>query len=142
MAKLNKNYQRIKDKLVDEPTLKEVTEIRGKAKAQVEIIKTKIAELEEQMAELNYIKSGYERVERDAMYVEIDMKKALDMVGMTPEANKRQTERAYDELDELKAYIAEPIRVMAGDELFGHQMKVWEGYTHFPRDLPVTKMGY
>lgn len=141
MAKLNKNPTGFEDKL-DECTLKTARMVKDKTEKQYYLIEAKKQRLEAELSELNQLQQKYKRVNNDARMAESQIREVLDFMGCPHDANLRQTNKTYEELEELKAYIAEPVEVMAGDELFGHVMRIREGYTHFPRELPLVKMGY
>jgi ribonuclease BN (tRNA processing enzyme) len=122
--KLNKNWMRMEEKIADEPTYVKAVEIREKALNQMEIIREKTEKLEAELSELNYLKSQYDNIECSAEVVAENTKEWLDYMGFPANSNKRQTERAYQEYQELECYIGEEETLYAFGNTVGSRVRI------------------
>jgi DNA repair exonuclease SbcCD ATPase subunit len=105
MKRLNKNSKNLENKLDDENTYKMDKEIERKARSQMELIEARKKELEAELDELSYLYHEYDSIESDATAGANENKRRLEVMGYSLDANKRETEKAYYEFQELETYV-------------------------------------
>jgi len=107
MKRINKNWKRLYNKMDEENTYKQDMAIHEKAKAQRQLVEQRKKELEEELSELSYLYHEYENIELEAKSGAEENKYRLELMGYPLGANKRQTERAYYENQELECYAGQ-----------------------------------
>lgn len=114
MAKLNKNWKRMDEKLDDEISYMEAKKIHETILAQRELIQAKMEKLQAEMDELNTLDWNYDGIETGAAEVEQRTKKWLEYMGYPLNSSRKMTEKAYREYQELECYIGKTHQVYPG----------------------------
>jgi hypothetical protein len=100
------NLARFEDKVrYSEMTYKQELKTNKRVKELVLTAKAKKAQLKAELEEVNYLLSKYENLELHSDAAKREAKNWLDATGHDYDANRRETEKAYYEYQELECYV-------------------------------------